>query len=583
VTRRRFLEMTAALGTGAIALPLIGSLDLAGGASPAALPPGYVPSYPDGVISGDPTPTGGIIWTRLGPPAAPAPLPVMWEVATDETFATIVAGGTADALPEHDYTVKVPVDGLDPHNWYHYRFTAGATVGPVGRLRTAPSPGSSPDQLVFAWGSCQQRNSSLYVAHRAMAEEPGLDFWMHLGDYIYVSDGGTLTLDDYRQRYHTFKSNPYLQQLQATVPTVAMYDDGEFVNGIDKTLDPTRMANALQSWFENFPVIPPDSDPTQAYRGFQWGDLVDTFMIDVRQYRDPAIEEINSTTPDGRAMFDPSRTTLGATQKSWLKDALSGSGAAWRFLGNPYNMGMWRLVDLDEPWPRPDGVHPNEGVFAPNEAWDDYWAERKELLDHIRDGQISNVVSVSGHTHIWLADVLKPDPDDPDSPVVAYDFTCGSLTADPDVLLEADKTPEQLYGEFAGLQDWMRSNNPWKAYINFVNQGYGLATITPEQAVIEFKAINVYDDNAEPEVIARFTIESCATTMKTEVWTMPNYHAEPPITAAGEPTVFDMPAAGAVGAACAPPGDGGSGSIDSTSQRSSTTNAAGEATPRFTG
>jgi hypothetical protein len=102
VSRRRFLELAAGAGATAALVPLLTAsrgADAARAAAGQDLPPGYVPSFPDGVIAGDPVPDGTVIWTRLGVPAAPADLPVMWEVATDDTFADIVAGGDATASP----------------------------------------------------------------------------------------------------------------------------------------------------------------------------------------------------------------------------------------------------------------------------------------------------------------------------------------------------------------------------------------------------------------------------------------------------------------------------------------------------
>src|SRR5215217_7170111 len=96
-----------------------------------------------GVASGDPTPTGGVLWTRL----APRPLEpfggmdglraaVNWEVAEDEQFARIAKQGRATSAPELGFSVHVDVDGLSPDRWYFYRFRSGDAASPVGRFRT---------------------------------------------------------------------------------------------------------------------------------------------------------------------------------------------------------------------------------------------------------------------------------------------------------------------------------------------------------------------------------------------------------------------------------------------------------------
>src|SRR4051812_19132747 len=156
----------------------------------------------DGVIAGDPLPDGAVVWTRVSPPADGSPVGVLWSVSEDPTFATVAAGGVVTAEAAGDHCVHVRVDGLQPDRWYWYRFEANGAASRAGRLRTAPAPGAAPDHLRFAFASCQQLNPSWFVAHRAAAAEPDLAFFMHLGDYVYVSDGGTITLGNYRDLYH---------------------------------------------------------------------------------------------------------------------------------------------------------------------------------------------------------------------------------------------------------------------------------------------------------------------------------------------------------------------------------------------
>ena len=544
VSRRRFLELVGASAVGAAVLPAaVGDRSWfgtdAGAAVGPPLPPGYVPSFPDGVIAGDPAPDGSIIWTRVGPPAGGVDVDLLWEVSEAADFATVTAGGTVSATSADDHCAKVAVSGLAPDRWYHYRFTAGTTAGPVGRLRTAPDPSSSPDRLKFAWASCQQRNASLYNAHTAMAAEPGLDFWIHLGDYIYVSDGGTITLGDYRDRWHSFKGNTRLQDLQATVPLVAVWDDGEFYNGVDRTGPAARLAAARKAWIETMPVVPPTGD--QIHRAFAWGDLADVAMIDTRQYRDPAVEASDDTrTPAGAVMLADGRTTLGTAQRDWLLDRLRTTPAIWKLIGNSYNLSPVRIEDLDPGPPRPPGVKQNEGVYFPNEAWDDYSAERRQVLQHLVDHQIPNVVSVSGHTHVWMAGHLIPDFDDPASPLVAFDFTCGSLTADPDLIKDAAPTPPDVArAQYRSLEQLGMAINPWLTHLNFLEQGYATIEITPDEAIVEFKLIDTYDPDAQPWVGARFRLLAGQVGMSVQGFgdvSVQQSPLAPPLVEPGDPT-----------------------------------------------
>jgi alkaline phosphatase D len=513
LNRRTFLAMLGASGAAAAMRPVwfdrpVGAAD----ATPID------PAFPHGVAAGDPQPDGSVIWTRVDPAAdAGRGVEVRWEVSATEDFAAVLASGTVAATATTDHTVKARVTGLPSDGWFFYRFTYDDdTTSRTGRLRTAPAPGSSPDRLRFAFCSCQQITDSIYVAHAAMAAED-LDYVVHYGDYIYVSDGGTLTLDDYRRVWKRFKANPYLQDLHAALPMVMMWDDGEFANGIDKTFPQPRFDFARQAWFEFAPHLGPDEEPFRTYRQLGWGDLVDFPLLDVRQYRDVLIDAndpsgILPTTdtdlPSGAAIFDPDRSCLGPTQKAWLKAALVDSTATWRHIGTGYPFVALRLEDYDTPEVRadpPEGWHPNGGKYFSTEQWDGYWAERRELMDFIGDECIANVIITSGHTHIWFECGIRPDYDDlpgPDgtggSPVVMREFVCGSLTADPDVRDQffPGQPKEQAEAGVRALEQAFLGANPHVGYIDLLNQGYGIIEFTPAKATVEFRVIDTYDADA---------------------------------------------------------------------------------------
>ena len=129
---------------------------LAGLAAWAQLAPGSArgaPALPDhpftlGLASGDPLPTGVVLWTRLAPRPLAADglggmprrdVVVRWEVAEDENMRKVVRRGTAVARPELAHSVHVEVDGLRPNREYWYRFAAAGEVSDVGRTKTAPA------------------------------------------------------------------------------------------------------------------------------------------------------------------------------------------------------------------------------------------------------------------------------------------------------------------------------------------------------------------------------------------------------------------------------------------------------------
>jgi len=504
-------EVLAGLGFGVGGAVVLAGCTVGPPAPEPVLPPPGVSDpapFPDGVMAGDPAPDGAAIWTRVLAPDDGAPVPVMWTVATDAEFRSIVAGGLVLAEAEQGHCVTVEVSGLPSDGWYHYRFetTEGtAATSRSGRLRTAPASGATPDRLRFAFASCQQINDSWFVAHAAAAAEPDLDFFVHLGDYVYVSDQATQTLADYRDQYRRWRAQPLLRDLHAALPCVAMWDDGEFYNGVDRTGPPDRLAAATRAWFDSFPLLDPGDG--RSYRRLGWGALAELSMIDVRSYRDPAIDDVVHVEPGG--LDEPGRTTLGVEQYAWLTQGLAASDAAWRLIGNPYNLSPWRLLNLELLRPfRPD-LPPGAGVYAPNEAWDDYMAERRDLLQFLVDHDVRDTVVASGHTHVAMAADLHPDPDRPGPRAAAYDFCTGSLTADPDPRsaylgdLPRDVAEQVLR---AAEQFVLSQNRPYLRHLNLVDQGYTVMEVTPEEVLVTIRNVDTRDPEARAVDGARFRV-----------------------------------------------------------------------------
>ncbi|GAA1203260.1 alkaline phosphatase D family protein [Prauserella alba] len=160
--RRRFLELGGAAGAALAA----GGLNTGWTwASPAERSRFTGHPFALGVASGDPLPSGVVLWTRLAPdPLAEdgsggmrgrGVVPVRWEVAEDELFAGRVAHGVVNAIPELGHSVHVEVDTLRPDREYFYRFRVGGEISAVGRTRTAPAADANVDALAFAFVSCQ--------------------------------------------------------------------------------------------------------------------------------------------------------------------------------------------------------------------------------------------------------------------------------------------------------------------------------------------------------------------------------------------------------------------------------------------
>src|SRR3954447_19378378 len=109
--RRRFLQSLATLAAAA--------------AVPRAAISGFK-AYPFtlGVASGYPSATSVVLWTRLMGDLDPAPIPVRWEISSDEAMKSVVRSGSISADPAWAHSARVEVQGLEPDRPYWYRFSA---------------------------------------------------------------------------------------------------------------------------------------------------------------------------------------------------------------------------------------------------------------------------------------------------------------------------------------------------------------------------------------------------------------------------------------------------------------------------
>ncbi|MGH9271502.1 MAG: PhoD-like phosphatase N-terminal domain-containing protein, partial [Ilumatobacteraceae bacterium] len=79
------------------------------------------PIFAHAVASFEPTPSGVLLWTRLGADETAAD----WVIASDPELDHVVASGSANTSAAEDHTVVVDVGGLGPGTSYWYRFSAG--------------------------------------------------------------------------------------------------------------------------------------------------------------------------------------------------------------------------------------------------------------------------------------------------------------------------------------------------------------------------------------------------------------------------------------------------------------------------
>ena len=398
-----------------------------------------------GVASGDPAPDGFVLWTRL----APEPLSgggldgdeidVHWQVAADEGFQKVLRDGWAVADPRLAHSVHVEVDGLSPDSWYWYRFRAGNAESGTGRSRTLPASGSIPQHLRFAVASCQHYETGYYTAYKYMVDDSP-DLIIHLGDYIYEGaaqprvrshHGGELKeLEDYRNRLALYRTDADLQRAHAACPWLLTWDDHEFDSnyaatvseekGIDTDSFLARRVAAYQAYYEHMPLRAaqlPQGPNLQLYRKIDFGRLARFAVLDTRQYRsDQPCGDRTRTKPFCPGVVNPEATLLGEIQKSWLFETLNSSRSHWNVLAQQVMMARVDRV------PGPD-------VSYSMDQWSGYDVPRRELLQYLQQSRTRNPVVLAGDIHSNWASDLKVDFDNPESPVVASEFVCTSISS----------------------------------------------------------------------------------------------------------------------------------------------------------
>jgi alkaline phosphatase D len=429
---------------------LLGGLAVAAGASQAVGSSGVPWSGGDpftlGVASGDPWPTGAVLWTRLAPTPLAADgrggmphraVPVDWQVAGDASFRRVVRSGTTQAVEQRAHAVHVEVDGLAPGAGYFYRFRAGPYLSPAGRTRTAPEPlATTAARLAVA--SCANYGKGWYTAYRRIAEEDP-DLVLFLGDYIYEYAAGAgdvrqvlgpvaSTLDSYRLRYSQYKLDPDLQAAHRAAPWVVTLDDHEVQNdwasdvgehGAGGPAFLARRAAAFEAFYEHMPLrrsSVPAGPSMQLYRRLDWGRLASFHVLDTRQYR----SRLTCGSPRcDRVRNDPHRTITGAEQERWLLHGLASSPATWQVLAQQV---IFTYLD------RAAGPATD---FSGGD-WNAYVASRRRVIGGIARLGVRNPVVLTGDAHQHLASDLKADFADPNSPVVGSEFVGTSISSDGD-------------------------------------------------------------------------------------------------------------------------------------------------------
>jgi alkaline phosphatase D len=437
----------------------------------------WAPFY-HGVASGDPLADRVIIWTRVTPDNNGGdPIEVEWRIAKDTSMYDIVNQGTYTANETRDYTVKVDVDNLEPSTCYYFDFKVGNDYSVRGRAITADV--GDNDHVRFAVVSCSNYEYGYFNAYRAIADRNDINAVLHLGDYIYEYEVGgysaniadrdhepeheIVTLDDYRLRYSHYRLDHDLQAVHQQYPFICVWDDHEsandsYVDGAENHDETTqgnwqiRKNNSKQAYFEWMPIRENPGD-SAIYRLIEYGDLINLYMLDTRlEGRD---EQVGASSTE---LNNPDRTLLGEDQLEWLKNGLLNSTKQWNILGQQVMMAPLLAF----------------GVPVNTDQWDGYPVERANILNHIMNNDIENIVVLTGDIHTsWAIDI----------PLNGYDASTGNNSAGVEFVTTSITSPGFDLGVGGGL---IQSFNPHVKYVNLNRRGYIVLDVNKERTQAEW-------------------------------------------------------------------------------------------------
>ena len=351
-----------------------------------------------------------------------------------------------------------------------YPFTLGVASGMprpdsiVLWTRLAPRPHESGGGLRIARASSTASSpATLYES-----SNPRLRLRPHEGP-------APLTLAAYRARHATYKLDADLRAAHAAHPWLVTWDDHEVENDYANDQSPSnlgaeaflrRRAAAYKAYFEHMPVAPamlPSGPAMRIHDRFVWGRLAELWTVDNRQYRDV------QACPDSRgagsrlltgcdSLKDPARSMLGSAQERWLVDGIAASRRRWQVIAQG--------TQISEA-----GVDTANGRRINSDGWDGYPVARERLLRGIAESGRSGVLCLGGDVHRHVAANLRLRSNDADSPLVASEIVCSSLTS---------------HGVSEAVMAQIRASNPDLVHGRSDERGYVLLEITPEATRCDF-------------------------------------------------------------------------------------------------
>ena len=346
MTRREFLRLLG--GAGAAMPALIGQSACSSVLTRTDASTGLSLCY----VAGDVTPDGAMVWLRAEPRSK-----VFLQYGKDPGLGDLSSIGPFSVDQDADNTALIQLENLEPATTYYYRAAvADKQPGYVAHFVTAPKP-DDPAKVSFCFGGDTRESYQPFTVMDAVrAQRP--DFFLHLGDTIYADRGASAyRLSEFWAKYRANRADAWSQLCFAESSAYVVWDDHEVEDDYlpGNPLAPIGRKAFLDYW----PIRRHPDEPERIYRSFRWGQALELFLLDVRQYRD-----------------QKRGTMLGQAQKEWLFEQVARSQAIFKFIATSVPMA-------------------GGGI----DRWDGYPTERAEILRYVREKKITGVVFLSADLH----------------------------------------------------------------------------------------------------------------------------------------------------------------------------------------
>ncbi len=311
------------------------------------------------------------------------------------------------SLKEKAYVVKAIADQLEPGRTYHYQLVINGKKTAIDYPLTFQTQKlwqwrEDPPAFTFALGSCHYVNEPKYdrpgdpyggdyqIFNSIHASKP--DFMVWLGDNLYLREVDWNSRTGILHRYTHTRSLPEMQPLLGSVHQYAIWDDHDYgPNDSDRSYWNKHITSEVFQLFWGNPNynLTGEGGITGT---FYWQD-VQFFLLDDRYFRAP------------NADSDSAKVLIGDAQMQWLKDALTESRAAFKFIcigGQVLNAGA---------------VYENYATYP---------LERRKLLQTVKESGAWGVIFLTGDRHHSELSKLEIEGFYP-----LYDFTVSPLTSSP--------------------------------------------------------------------------------------------------------------------------------------------------------